>query len=335
MKSKEDIEALLNSILSMVKAPHASAEYSYRHHLATRFGENAVTQNMGGAEEVVRLVVAWGNKHGSTITNKLDTASVARLVKRAEEIAKNSPNDPEYMPPVTPQPYPATPCRYDGSVAQLSPEAVAGNISVAVEMAKAADYKASGLFEASWGAKAIANSRNLFAFDCFSNINYSTTMHGSLGSGSSAQNAESVLEVDASDLARRALETAQNAQKPKPIEPGDYTVIFEPQAVADLLSFLAGNMSAREADEGTTVFTGKMGKRFFSEMVSIETRIDDPKLPAPPFGQDGLPARRTVWIENRVTMIEWDGEPAVFSIHNDITERRATERSREHAEQAV
>ena len=117
---------------------------------------------------------------------------------------------------------------------------------------------------------------------------------------SSAQDAESVLKVDARDLARRALETAQNAQKPKPIEPGDYTVIFEPQAVADLLSFLAGNMSAREADEGTTVFTGKMGKRFFSEMVSIETRIDDPKLPAPPFGQDGLPARRTVWVKTGI-----------------------------------
>ncbi len=297
MRTKEDIEILLKNTLSIVKAPHAVAEYSCRHHLATRFGENAVTQNMGGAEEYVGLVVAYGNHHGSTITNKLDTVSIERLVKRAEEIAQDSPYDPEYMPPIAPPSYPATPRRYHEEVARLSPDALAEKISAAVEMAKAVNYKASGLFEASRGAKAIANSQNLFAFERFSNINYSTTMHGPLGSGSCAASAESVLDVDANALARKALETAQNAQNPKSIEPGDYTVIFEPQAVADFLSFLTGNMSAREADEGTTAFAGKIGKRFFNEMVSIETRIDDPKLPAPAFGQDGLPARRTAWVK--------------------------------------
>ena len=75
MKSKEEIEALLKSALSMVKAPNATAEYHYRHHLATRFGENAVTQNMGGAKEYLRLVVSYDNNHGSANTNKLDKRS--------------------------------------------------------------------------------------------------------------------------------------------------------------------------------------------------------------------------------------------------------------------
>ncbi len=296
MKGKEEIKALLKSVLGLVKAPHAQAEYRCHSHLATRFGENAVTQNMGGAEEHLRLVVAYGSNHGSSITNTLDTASIDRLVKRAQEIAKYSPHDPEYMPPITQQSFPATPPRWDEAVARLSPDAIAEDIVTAVKLAQAAQYKASGLFEASRSAKAIANSQNLFAFDRFSNINYSTTMHGPLGSGSCAENGEYVHQVDANALAGRALETAKRAQNPKPIEPGDYTVVFEPQAVADLLGFLTWNMSAREADEGTTVFTGKIGKRFFSEMVSLETRIDDPELPAPPFGQDGLPARRTAWI---------------------------------------
>ena len=297
MKSRDEIENLLKTTLDMVKAPHAVAEYNYHHQLATRFGENAVTQNMGGADEHVRLVVAFGDHHGSAVTNKLDPTSIEQLVKRAEEIAKNSPSDPEYMPPIAPQPYPATPCRYNDSVAQLSPKVVAQKISAAVNLAKAINYKASGLFEASCRAEAIANSQNLFAYDCSSNVNFSTTMHGPMGSGSSAGNAESDHEIDATTLAQKALETAQSAQDPKPIEPGDYTVIFEPQAVADFLSFLTGNMSAREADEGTTVFAGKIGKQFFNEMINIETRIDDPMLPGPPFGQDGLPARPAVWVK--------------------------------------
>jgi predicted Zn-dependent protease len=178
----------------------------------------------------------------------------------------------------------------------LTPAAIAEEISTAVKMAKAENYKASGLFEASWSAKAIANSEKLFAFDRFSNLNYSATMHGPLGSGFSSQNAESVSRINAESLARRALKTAKNAQNPQPVEPGEYTVIFEPHAVADLLGFMTWNMSARDADEGTTVFAGRVGQRLFNERVSIETKIDDPELPAPPFGPDGLSARRTVWV---------------------------------------
>jgi len=41
---------------------------------------------------------------------------------------------------------------------------------------------------------------------------------------------------------------------------------------------------------------------------------------------------RTVTVENRVTTIEWDGEPAVFSIYNDITQRKSTARALELAD---
>ena len=296
MKNRDEIKSLLDKALGKVRAPHAQAEYYFRHHMAIRFGENAITQNMGGAEEYVRLTVAYNNNHGSSVTNKLDSDSIDTLVKRSEEIAKRSPADPEFMPPIPSQTFPAVPQRYFSDVAQLTPAAIAEEISTAVKMAKAENYKASGLFEASRSAKAIANSEKLFAFDRFSNLNYSATMHGPLGSGFSGQNAESVSRINAESLARRALKTAKNAQNPQPVEPGEYTVIFDPHAVADLLGFMTWNMSARDADEGTTVFAGKVGQRLFNEKVSIETKIDDPELPAPPFGPDGLSARRTVWV---------------------------------------
>jgi len=296
MISREEIKSLLDKVLSKVRAPYAQAEYYFRHNVATRFGENAITQNIGGAEEYVRLAVAYHKNHGSSITNKLDCDSIDTLVKGAEEIAKSSPADPEYMPPIQSQTFPTVPQRYYNDVAQLTPAAIAEEISTAVEIAKAENYKTGGLFAASWGAKAIANSEKLFAFDGFSNLNYSATMHGPLGSGFASQNAESVSRVNAKSLAHLALKTAKNAQNPQPVEPGEYTVIFEPHAVADLLGFMTWNMSARDADEGTTVFAGKVGQRLFNERVSIETKIDDPELPAPPFGPDGLSARRTVWV---------------------------------------
>lgn len=300
MRNRDEIQALLEKALGQATAPHAQAEYYFRQNLATRFGENAITQCTGGAEAHLRLVLAYGKNHGSSTTNKLDDGSIDAVVNRAEKIASRSPADPEFMPPVASQTPAAVPPRYDEKVARLTPAAIAAEIATAVEMAKGIAYKASGLFAGGWGARAIANSEKLFAFERFSNLNHSITMHGALGSGYAGENAESIDQVNTESMARRALETAKKAQNPVPIEPGDYTVILEPQAVADLLSYMAGNMSARDADEGTTVFAAKVGERLFNPMVSIETRIDDPELPAPRFGQDGLPARRTVWVNGGV-----------------------------------
>ncbi|CAB1081017.1 hypothetical protein JY97_04470 [Alkalispirochaeta odontotermitis] len=300
MRNRDEIEALLEKALGQSNAPLAQVEYFFRQDRATRFGENAITQCTGGAEKHLRLVLAYGKHHGSSATNKLDDGSIGALVNRAEKIAAGSPADPEFMPPVASQPPPAVPPRYDEKVARLTPAAIAAEIATAVEMAKGLAYKASGLFAGGWGARAIANSEGHFAFERFSNLNHSITMHGPLGSGYAAENAEFIDQINTESMARRALETAEKAQNPVPIEPGDYTVVFEPRAVADLLSYMAWNMSARDADEGTTVFAAKVGERLFNPMVRIETRVDDPELPAPPFGQDGLPARPMVWVNGGV-----------------------------------
>jgi len=298
MRDKNDIKALLDSVLSKVTAPHAQAEYYHNYSLATRFGENAITQNMGGEEENIRLVVAFGNKHGSSITNKMDEESIAKLVERAEDIANNSPDDPEFMPPIEPQEYPVLPPSFFEDVAELTPSDIAVEIHKVVSMAKAAGYKASGLFEASYNTQALANSEKLFAFHKSSNLDYSSTIHGPNGSGHASANGESVAQVNVESMAQRALETAIAAQNPRDIEPGDYTVIFEPQAVFDLLEYFAWDMNARDAEEGSTVFAGKEGQKFLSDKLTITTEIDDPDLPASPFGEDGLPARRTVWFKD-------------------------------------
>lgn len=44
-------------------------------------------------------------------------------------------------------------------------------------------------------------------------------------------------------------------------------------------------------------FAGCLGRKLLSEKVRLTTRLDDPELPARAFGQDGLPARETTWIE--------------------------------------
>jgi len=300
MRDKNEINALLEEILSKVTAPQAQVTYSYDNNLASRFGENAITQNMGGEEEGIRLVVAYGMKHGSSIINRVKSESISNLIKWAQDIAKNSPEDPEYMPPLKPQSYPKVPQSFYGDVATLTPLDIAKEIDKTVTLAKDEGYQASGLFHANYSIYALANSEGLFAFLKNSNLSYSTTIHGPKGSGYSSESKESTTQVDSEAMAKRAFASAVAAQNPKDIEPGEYTVIFEPQAVEDILEFMYWNMSARDADEGTTVFAGKVGEKLFSEKVNISTRIDDPELPASQFGQDGLPAKKIIWVKDGV-----------------------------------
>lgn len=300
MRSRDEVTSLVEQALSIAGAPQVQVEYTFRGGLATRFGENAITQNMGGEEEHLQINVAYGRKHGSSITNKFEKDKIAGTVKRAEDIAQNSIQDPEYMSPVRAQTCTPVPKRFYEDVPQLSPAKIAGVIERTIDLAKVSGFSASGLFEGIYGIKAIGNSEGLFVFDQFSNVDYSTTMHGSFGSGFSSDNRDSMKQLETEAATRSALETAKAAQNPETIEPGDHTVIFEPQAVHDFLGFLFWNMSARDADEGTSVFTGKVGQKLFNDTVTIVTGIDDPDLPSPPFGLDGLSARPQIWFKKGV-----------------------------------
>jgi predicted Zn-dependent protease len=89
------------------------------------------------------------------------------------------------------------------------------------------------------------------------------------------------------------------------VEPGRYTVVLEPSAVAALVGLLAGSLGARLADEGRSFFSkpgggNKIGTKVVDERVTLTSDPFDPEAPGAPFGADGLPAARTTWIENGV-----------------------------------
>jgi len=300
MRAREDVQALATRVLSRVSAPEAQVEYDFARSLTTRFAENAITQNRGGEEDELRLTVAYGNRHGSSTINTTDDAALDRLVARAEAIAQVAPEDPEHVPPLAAQHYPQTPSRLDHPVASIEPGVLADHIQRIIKLATGHGYVASGLMGATVRSTSVATSAGLFAFDQHSEVKLSTTMHGPQGSGYAAECSWNARDVVPVEIANRALATARSAQKPRSLEPGEYTVILEPLAVAELLLFTAMNLGAREAEEGSTAFAGTLGTTLLSKRFTLSTEIDDPRLPAPPFSSDGLPSRRIVWVENGV-----------------------------------
>jgi predicted Zn-dependent protease len=92
---------------------------------------------------------------------------------------------------------------------------------------------------------------------------------------------------------------------PVAIEPGRYTVVFEPTAVGNLVQFITRAFNARSADEGRSLFSlpggkNKIGEKVVDQRVTITSDPFDPDVAGSPFSGDGSPTQRVVWIENGI-----------------------------------
>src|SRR5438270_1098324 len=66
------------------------------------------------------------------------------------------------------------------------------------------------------------------------------------GSGWAGSGGHRMADLDAAAIARTAVDKATASARPQKLEPGRYTVILEPAAVASLLAFQIGRASCRE-----------------------------------------------------------------------------------------
>jgi predicted Zn-dependent protease len=171
----------------------------------------------------------------------------------------------------------------------------------------AGDVFVAGYLEANAGARAIATNKGLFAYHRSTDAGLSNTVRTPerTGSGWASAGARDWSAIDPALLGARAAQKAVASRNPQAIEPGLYTVVLEPGAVADLVPQLAGAFNARNADEGRSAFSKRgggtlVGEKVADERVTLYSDPADPDLLAQPFDTEGLPLSRRVWIENGV-----------------------------------
>ncbi len=235
--------------------------------------------------------------------------------------------DPEHVEPLGPQDYPVIP-GFDEATARAGPLERRDGVKAALDRARGRGLDSSGFFENGARWSAIANKKGNFGFHRSTSAEYSTTMRTSDGTGSgyAAFGAPRIADFDPATLAERAAIKAESSSRPRDLPPGKYTVILEPEAVADLLGGLAFSLNARSADEGRSFLSKpgggtRLGEKLFADGVTLRSDPFDPRNPGNPWvggggrgggggglgfggfgggGGGGLPARRTTWIENGV-----------------------------------
>jgi predicted Zn-dependent protease len=304
--TKEQAKALMDRVLSFSKAESTAVNLNGGDRANVRFARNTVTTSGATSGYSLAITSSFGKRSGTVTTAEFDDASLQRAVRNAEEIAKLSPENPEAMPLLGPQTYSPVTAFFDDA-AQASPEWRAGSAATAIDLSKKKEVVSAGFVETQGSIRAVANSKGLFAFDRFTSADYNLTARTPDGSGSgwASRSYNELRQLDPGKLAAAAIEKAALSKNPAAIEPGKYTVVLEPAAVADLLAYLLFSANARQADEGRSFFSKKgggnrTGEQVVGEKVRIISDPAHPLAPAVSFDGEGLPISKHVWVENGV-----------------------------------
>jgi predicted Zn-dependent protease len=315
LMTREAMQTLAKRILAMSTADEARVNITSAMSGNTRFAVGEITTSGDVDDTVISITSTIGGKQASSTTNLTDDESLKRAVETAERLAKLSPKDPELVPELGPQQYQDVNAS-NADVSNLSAASRSRAVEQLIAAARApggampidpATLFVAGFLEASGSSRGVATSKGLFAYHASTDVSLSCTARtpDGTGSGYAAAGGRAWTAIDPAALGRRAAQKALASRNPVAVEPGRYTVILEPRAVADFIPGLVGSLNARSADEGRSAFSKKgggtkIGEKIADERVTLLSDPFDPDLLGQPFDNDGLPLKRVVWIENGV-----------------------------------
>jgi predicted Zn-dependent protease len=304
--SETEASALLQKVLSFSKADECEATLSGGRAGNLRFARNTVSTSGGADTLSLAVQSSFGKKTGLTTLNEFDDASLAKVVRRSEELALLAPENPEYVEFPGPQTY-VDPASHFDSTAKLTPAARATAAGASLAVCREQGLTGAGFLEDDTTFSALANSHGLKGYQRSTEVSFSITTRTADGTGSGYGlcdfNDASLLDTAA--VTKVAARKAVLSREARAIEPGKYTVIMEPAAGVDLVRLLVGAMDARQADEGRSFLskaggTTRFGEKIVDERVQLYSDPMNPEIPGAKWGASGQARGRTDWIKDGV-----------------------------------
>ena len=284
-----------------------------------RWANNTSTTNGLTTGTRLHVVSVIDNRVGSVaVTNPTDE-NLASIVRRSEEACRGKPEAEDAMPLL-----PGTDVPTDwaqpvdapgiGVFAQLAPD-----LGQAFRRAEAGDIRLFGYAEHSTSTVWLATSAGMRRRD--------TRLEGRIELNAKSpdfarstwvgRTTRSFTDVDVASLCDQLAQRLDWAATAIELPAGQYEVLLEPSAVADMVYYLYSSSSAREADEGRTVFSrpgggNRIGEQLFAPSVQIYSDPAEPGLEVTPFVtaaasssfssvfDNGLPVGRTQWVRDGV-----------------------------------
>src|SRR5215469_7324588 len=282
---------IAETVLTSSKADETEVLALEQDESLTRFANNCIHQNVTERNIQITVRAVIGTKIGISVSNEIRPESLRRLATRAYDVAKLQPDNPEFKG--LPGPQPVTPvAAFDDAVAGCSPEQRAKAVGVICEKAAGAGCLAAGSMTTSSLAIGVANSKGILAENRSTMADASTVIMGTTSTGWAQSTGWQLTAIDPHNLADEALSKVTMGVDPVDFEPGEYAVILDPYATADLLEMLAfDGMGALAVQEGKSWLNNRIGQKIMAGSVNIlDDGLNTTGLPWP-FDFEGVPKK--------------------------------------------
>ena len=310
--TQEQTKRICDRVMSISKADECIVSIGGKRAGNIRFARNAVSTAGLTDDTSLTVRVAFGKRQGTASINEFDDKSLERVVRRAEELARLAPENPEFMPAVSKAQFKAS-NTFVQKTADIDPEIRAQAAAYSIEACRKKGLVAAGFLLDTTSFETIANSNGVFGHQNLTSLDFTCTIRTEDGRGSGwvKRSARDLARFDPREAADVAIEKALRSVDAKALEPGRYTVVLEPAATSDLLAFMFNGFDARRADEGRSFLSkaggkNRLGDKLFDEKVNIWTDPWNPDVPVLPWDGDMRARERVSLIKDgRVAAMDY------------------------------
>ena len=325
--SQEEAIEIIESVIKKSQAEDVFVSLNSQESALSRFSENQISQNIQKNKFNLTITSYFGERSASASTTELAPDAIAQTLRRCEDLARFAPEDPEWVELLAPQTYEERKPAFDLATAALAPLTRGEIVQQVCSLSDKAGVVGSGTFSTNISLQAIANSAGLRGCDRNTRADFSFTARQDNGSSWSQITAWGVEQLPIVDTTEQVIKKAIASRNPQEVTPGDYTVIFEPSAMAGLLPWVIWNMDARAADEGRSFMSrvddsgqpmgNHVGEELFSPLVQIQRNPAHPLLQSGRFFGNGL--------RNNYLEIVRDGIPQTLSYNRYWAQQQGKE----------
>ncbi len=251
------------------------ASVSDRKRELTRFANSEIHQNVSVEESGLSVMIMKNNKLLVLKSNDFSQGALKSLRERADEMIEHVPELPYKfkMPPLR-MAFPFE--KADLSMRNVPPSKRAEIFDLIKSKADEKKLKAFGYVANNFEEDVVMSTSGLFLYATYSAVDYNIVMmNDSGGSSYTSGFAKSFEDIDIEEKAKEVSRLASMNIPRAEIEPGEYTVILGPEAVATMFfyfSYSALNGMAYEV--GTSSAVKYLGKKIGPEFLNF---YDDPK----------------------------------------------------------
>ena len=300
MLGKEKMQAIARKVLGFSEADQTEVLVFGKDEQLTRFAVNTIHQNVSETNVTVRVRCVFGKKSGVASGNDLSDEALRKVVDSAQTVARFQQDNPEFGSLPGPQEIEPSQAFFE-STASCAPETRARGAAAICSLSKDNGLEAAGAFSTSMDELLAVNSLGVSAYHRGTVAHIVTVIMGPDSSGYASADAMDVTGLDPEAVGRVAVDKALKSKNPTDLKPGEYTVILEENAVADMVDTLGYlGFDALSLQEGRSFMNDRLGRKITGERITIWDDGHDTRGLMLPFDYEGVPKQKVVLIEKGI-----------------------------------